>query len=250
MAIYSGTNTFWQAKRGIVQNELVLNLDAGVSEFYNGGTAWRDLSGRGNNGALTNGPIFNGANGGSIVFDGSNDFLEFGDVLDLGTNSMTVNIWFKLSLADANSGTLLSKSKADVQNYRYAVGMSTSRTLSAFIQGNSGSSAFDIEPRGNTVLNLNQWYMGTWVFDRSSSIQIYLNGVLETLTGNAAISQWNNLNFQSNNPFRVGTYTTSNNVGLISVYNGLISSVQLYHRVFSQQEILRNFNATRKRFGL
>ena len=45
MAIQAGEDTFYQAKRGIVQDGLVLNLDAGVDASSNGGTTWRDLKG-------------------------------------------------------------------------------------------------------------------------------------------------------------------------------------------------------------
>ena len=55
MAIISGKDTYWTAKRGIVQNGLVLNLDAAVASSYPGtGTTWYDLSGNGNNGIAMN----------------------------------------------------------------------------------------------------------------------------------------------------------------------------------------------------
>ena len=59
----------------IVTDGLVLCLDAGNSKSYPGsGTAWNDLSRNGNNGTL-NGPTFNSADRGSIVFDGTNDYV-------------------------------------------------------------------------------------------------------------------------------------------------------------------------------
>jgi len=58
----------------IVTNGLVLCLDAADKKSYPGtGTVWTDRSENGNHGTLTNGPTFNGANGGSIVFDGPSD---------------------------------------------------------------------------------------------------------------------------------------------------------------------------------
>jgi hypothetical protein len=92
--------------------------------------------------------------------------------------------------------------------------------------------------------------MSTFVFERSSSIKIYYNGVLETLTGNATISQWNGLSFQSINPFRVGTYTAGNNTSVSGPMNGKLGLTQVYHRVLSESEVLQNFNATKSRFGL
>ena len=61
----------------IVTNGLVLYLDAANKKSYPGsGTTWTDLSGNNNTGTLTNGPTFDSNNGGSIVFDGTNDYVS------------------------------------------------------------------------------------------------------------------------------------------------------------------------------
>ena len=61
----------------IVTDGLVFYVDAGNNKSYPGsGTTCTDLVG-GNDGTLTNGPTFNSANGGNILFDGSNDRLIF-----------------------------------------------------------------------------------------------------------------------------------------------------------------------------
>ncbi len=61
----------------IVTNGLVLYLDASNTKSYvSGSTTWSDVSRSGNNGTLINGPTFNSANGGSIVFDGTNDYVD------------------------------------------------------------------------------------------------------------------------------------------------------------------------------
>ena len=72
MAIEAGETTYYQAKRGIVQDGLVLNLDAAVDQSYNGGTTWRDLAGS-NDGTLINGPTFSSDNGGVLSFDNTDD---------------------------------------------------------------------------------------------------------------------------------------------------------------------------------
>ena len=87
----------------LVSAGLVLNLDAGNSSSYIGsGNNWNDLSGNNNTGTLTNGPIFNSANGGSIVFDGIDDVISFGNILNMGLNSWTMSCWVKF---DGGSGT-------------------------------------------------------------------------------------------------------------------------------------------------
>ena len=54
----------------IVTDGLVFYVDSGNDKSYPGtGTTWSDLIGS-NDGTLTNGPTYDSANGGSIVFDG------------------------------------------------------------------------------------------------------------------------------------------------------------------------------------
>ena len=43
----------------------------------------------------------------SISFDGSNDYVTLGDVLDLGTDDFSISFWVKL--ADVTSKQLISK---------------------------------------------------------------------------------------------------------------------------------------------
>ena len=79
----------------VVTDGLVLCLDAASRESYPGsGTVWTDLAGS-NNGTLTNGPTFNSANGGSIVFDWSNDHIL--GTLQLINSSVTIEAVIKLN---------------------------------------------------------------------------------------------------------------------------------------------------------
>ena len=60
----------------LIQDGLVLALDASDRNSYPGsGTTWYDLAGT-NNGALTNGPTFSSANGGSIITDEVDDTIS------------------------------------------------------------------------------------------------------------------------------------------------------------------------------
>ena len=52
MGIEAGSSTYYQAKRGIVQDGLLTHLDAGVKQSYNGGNTWYDLSDNNRNGTI------------------------------------------------------------------------------------------------------------------------------------------------------------------------------------------------------
>jgi hypothetical protein len=61
----------------MVTNGLVLNIDGGFLPSYpRSGTTIYDLGFSGSNGTLTNGPSYSGSNGGSIVLDGVNDYIN------------------------------------------------------------------------------------------------------------------------------------------------------------------------------
>jgi hypothetical protein len=59
----------------IVTRGLIMSLDAGFTPSYPlSGTSWTDMSFSGNSGTLVNGPTYNSSNGGTIVFDGTNEY--------------------------------------------------------------------------------------------------------------------------------------------------------------------------------
>jgi hypothetical protein len=75
--VSSGVNIIPDSSTSVVTTGLQLYLDAGNASSYPGsGTTWTDLTVNGRNGTLTNGPTFSDTNGGSIVFDGTNDFVQ------------------------------------------------------------------------------------------------------------------------------------------------------------------------------
>jgi hypothetical protein len=233
----------------IITNGLVLSLDAGKTTSYGGdGTTWRDLSGNGNNGTLTNGVGFTAEQGGFLIFDGVNDYVEFGDVLDMGTNDLTINAWISLNPAFSSEGLIVSKARATGQDYRFSVNITSSKKLFTFVQGNTVGA--DITPTANEVLLTDRFYMVTSVINRSSNISMYVNANVQTLTGSSTISQWNSLNFQSINPFRVGSYTAADNISPSFFFNGNISQVQIYNRALSAAEVSQNFNALRSRYSI
>ena len=79
-----------------VESGLVLAIDFANPKSYPGsGTTVYDLSGNGYNGTLTNGPTFSTEYGGALVFDGSNDYIQFANTILSGTGDFTISIWFR-----------------------------------------------------------------------------------------------------------------------------------------------------------
>ena len=91
----------------IVTDGLVLCLDAANPRSYaSGSTSWLDLRRSQNNGILVNGPTFSSIAGGSIRYDGINDYTS-GTISNLNTNAITLEAWV-YHLAISNNVILTS----------------------------------------------------------------------------------------------------------------------------------------------
>ncbi len=225
------------ATSGIVTTGLVLNLDAGNATSYPGtGTTWTDLSGNGNNATLTNGPTYTSANGGAIVFDGTDDHALL-NTTSVISGDFTVEVWFNQT----------SYTPSSFASQRCLVGGSDNSSGSdncQFIIGDNGTILLAINGAGVTLtptttglMILNNWYHIIWT-RTGSNITTYLNNVSRstgTSSGNVRVD-------------RVGQVGANN--GLSKNFPGKISSVRFYNKFLTQAEVSQNFDALRGRYGV
>jgi hypothetical protein len=146
-------------------------------------TTWFDKSGRGANSTLVNGPTFNSANEGSIVFDGIDDYAEISystywntNVFGTATN-FTLECWYKPDLFK-NWDTLIEKSESSGW-YSRSEGAAI-WTDSTSIQG-VFSSGVDGNPAGSaTVLSYAttalKWYHIAFTGD-GTTLRLYVDGI-------------------------------------------------------------------------
>ena len=156
----------------IVRNGLVLQLDAAQRTSYSGsGTAWNDLSGNGNNGTLTNSPTFSSANGGSIVFDGVNDYAQTSTVVlpTSNTSPLTLEAFCYPTTTAVNYQTVLGTAGSFSQ-----IGFSYSN----FAGGRNGGGG-GILYTSLASITANNWYQICMTYDgkrnsdRSNSSQYF-----------------------------------------------------------------------------
>ena len=211
-----------------VTNGLVLSLDAGNSKSYPGsGTTWTDLSGNGNHGTLINGPTFNSANGGSIVFDGVDDYNTFSATIAnaIGTGNFTLNAWVKAPSVLNNYRMIFSTT----QYYMYLATMDSGFTFDTI-----SNQTFRF---GATIIS-GTWYSCTVV--RSSNIDYgYKNGVLVGSKADSTVPSGN---------FDVGRTTSFG--GDNYYFSSSLAGLTFYNRALSAAEISQNFNALRGRYGV
>jgi|688.fasta_scaffold81874_4 hypothetical protein len=228
----------------IVTNGLVLYLDAANSISYvSGSTIWRDLSGN-NNGTLTNGPTFDSGNGGSIVFDSTDDYVNVPTAANLNLTSQgTISVWINPSTVTQGlfAGLVAKNSGGSVNLQSYT--LSWRQVSGAFIaQICNGSGTYDeIFAPLPTVANV--WYniVFTW---NGSQLVLYNNSVVIGTTTQTINNQI------LSTDLTIGGFTYKGAGGGGEPFNGKIANVKIYNKGLSAQEVLQNYNATKYRFNL
>ena len=225
------------AAMGIVTSGLVSNLDAGNASSYAGtGTTWTDLSVNGNNGTLTNGPTYSSANGGSIVFDGTDDYISPLGLTDaFWQGNWTASFWVNFDTLNTSTGisdkTLLQHGTSSTRS-----GLHLTQRNTRILFGLYGD---DLE--ATTVLTTGTWYNVVYTLNNTTFVkQNYLNGVIDNShTGGGAY---------------IGTGSNARIGGVVLVFgltfDGFMSNCSFYNRVLTAPEITQNFNALRGRYGV
>jgi hypothetical protein len=237
----------------IVTNGLVLALDAADRNSYvSGSTTWYNLAGS-NNGTLTNGPTYNSANGGSIVFDGTNDYAAMsGNTFGYSpgtTGELSLETWvyvtgpFSTYLPD-NLTAIGGIVGQGIYNGTTGWGLGITRV-------GTGSFQYDFQTRNVSIASITapaNFTTGSWnhvvgSFTRNDFSRIYLNG---NLAGSASSTPYNGVTLTPNfNDASLGK------AGGQPFYAGCrIAICRLYNRPLSADEIQQNFNALRGRFGI
>ncbi len=207
---------------------LILLSDAANKNSYSGtGSTWYDLSGRGNHGALTNTPTFDGnANKGVFTFDGTNDYVNFGNSAVLQQSSGTLSAWTKASSPGSGYRGIIAKQGAYGLFY-------TDSILVAYDWTAGAPRSTGINIADNTWKNV----VLTYQSGVSNGTKIYINGVSVLTTTITVQSQVANL-------FGGAEANAS------QFASCQISSLNMYNRDLLAAEVLQNYNATKGRFGL
>ena len=223
----------------IVTDGLVFAVDAANYESYTSGSnTWNDLGGN-NDGTLINGPTFDPENRGSIDFDGSNDYIDFGDFDNTQVSSaITLSIWFNTSYS----------------NLKLLIGNGGGWSAGGFCMFMYNSKVrFELQGTGKKALDIPTSFFGQWqnmvgTWENGGLMRGYVNGSqVITTSGITTISSNSNTGYlrmggRGNNPGRPGLST--------SYANANIALTQIYSKALSASEILQNYNALKSRFNL
>lgn len=212
----------------IIMDGLILYLDANISISYSGsGTQWNDINGLGpKNNATLSGPIFDND---SFSFDGNNDYVTISQ--EILSNETTICFWIKPENDTFNIQTLFSNSTGGFTTNGIRIFFNSYETSDRkiFIETANGSGGNEIKTNTGLIVD-DVWQFLSFSMDRINSIgKIYYNGEL-VKTG-----------------FVTSDYKISGTsyIGLMIdnfPYFGNISSVQIYNRILTDEEIETNYN--------
>jgi len=174
-----------------------------------------------------NGVTYDTANGGCLVFDGTNDYLTIANDTALNVQTPSVEVWIKTNALNQN-GFWFEKGSVNTQFSLFQEG-----TNIVWRQG----SVSQYTTTANFISTSN-WaqIVGTYT---SGNRRTYINGVLVTSDSQTGTVGTNN------SGIRIGSYLDGG-----YFYNGRIAIVKVYNKVLSAAEVLQNFNAQRDRFGI
>lgn len=252
--IYNGDRIENDARAGIVTDGLVLHLDAGIPESYpRSGTTWFDLSGNDNNGTLTNGPTYNGVNGGVINFDGVNDHINLGtQVISLVPNAFSVEGFFKTSAlsSDDTYQNIWGGGRISASSYTgIAVGNLTSAYADESFHAVINAGTLQMIVREGSGFYFDGKYHHFVVNISPGNNTIYIDGVQKSVTYRYGTinTDIGGLDGFTNDAIYVGRRAYDASAGH---FNGKIPLVRMYNRALTATEITQNFNTQRARFGV
>jgi hypothetical protein len=136
----------------------------------------------------------NGAIGKCQVFNGNNDFITCGNVLNIGNGDVSISAWAKRSHVDTTAQVLVGKSNAGIPapSYGYSFAFYPATTFNFAVASDSGiqfsdSGSFRMLTE-QTIADTVQWHYIVAVMNRSSNSGcfIYIDGVgvMDTVEGN------------------------------------------------------------------
>jgi hypothetical protein len=191
-----------------------------------------DLTNNSVNGNLINGPIYNSAGAGCLVFDGIDDYVDLGNSIQL-SNNFTLSVWVK---DGSLSGTFILDQGdlgTDVNNrlewVNCGLTLSSNNTNSVSASGTINTAVWN-----NVVVTF-----------AGGVTKFYINGVLDTTT-----------------TFIIPTVTSFTPGGSIlkigrrafnttAIFSGKIAAIKIYSStVLTATEVQQNYYALKGRFGL
>lgn len=169
---------------------------------------------------------------GYALFDDDEEYIDFGNVCNLGTSDFSIAMWVYSDEYDADEGasaqdTYFISKYQDGNNYWWIRTGSSSRvTIKAQV---SGGGAEINEVNGATSLTNGRWHHIVISVDVSANIKFYLDGVLTSTD----TSYTSSTDLDNTGSLRLGSYQADANYGFL----GRLKNVSIWNATLSQEKV-------------
>jgi len=260
----------------IVTDGLILYYDgANPNSTFSGSTTFNDLSGDNYDGTMVNGTSYVSDKGGGLSFDGIDDTIDLGNILNdvlAGTSpNYTVQVWIKFDVLTAEVGYVFF-SKYDTAPSATAQRqlLILVRNLAAYSYGGiriehipysvpgliSGLPQTRLVRSQGDIIESNKIYNLTICFDGSINTNdgldrptFYVNGKLQSNVMVVGFGPLTNTFQSTANKVALNGFIGTGTVPT-SPFAGTTYQTLFYDRVLTQEEVLQNYNTMKSRFNL
>jgi len=230
----------------ITTDGLFASWDAGDPESYVGGTTLKDTANHYDGTFVNNGSggdiSFDSANGGSLVFDGSDDYVNIITLPDCSSLARSAIIWVAVDDWPTSGSPVYTPFQSAADQFDISFGVTDSK-----IYFNGGGGTASTAQKWVTLSPVpadGAWICWAMTIDSSGDIvAMYRNAVALTASGTSAGF---NIKQKTTIGCRIGTDGSSVENSL----DGKVGSLRLYTKTLSAAEVMDNFQKTRGRFGV
>jgi hypothetical protein len=199
------------------------------------GSTLFDQSPYGNNGTIY-GATFtadkNGNPNSAMSFDGSDDYIDYGNnsSLSMGLGSQSISLWVYFKNATFPSIETVFKNGAGGGGIKGFILSRYTNTTRLHMYINNGTLQNSVYLSDSGTLISDSWINIIVIFDRDSTVQAYINGVKQS--ANFSMSFFDGVNITNGRSTTIGGYTLSSWPADV-----FIDDVRVYNRVLSGSEI-------------
>ncbi len=165
--------------------------------------------------------------GNAVLFDGTDDYITMGNVLNVTTGDFTVAGWVKTTSSDTHDSILSKRNNA---GNGWTVQVSAGVMRAILTDGAATTLS------GNTLINDNEWHFLVFIFDRDANLTMYLDGQFEA-SGSLSASTGSATNTA---PLLIGAQDNSG--GFVNLYDGWLKDIMFWDKALMPYEVIDLYN--------
>jgi hypothetical protein len=174
----------------------------------------------------------------------SGSYINLGNSATLNPTSMTISAWAKWDTLVSYNSIITRWSDTTAQRAYFFTNYSGTGKIDFYVAQSGGSSS-NLRSDSSDEIKINTWYNIVATYDESTNeLKIYKNGieVAAALTGSAISGP-------------INSTTSDTAVGYdfqrsIYPFNGYIDIVKIFDTAITPEQVLRDYNSQKTRFGL